>query len=93
MQEDKDRKMMENDRAAALLVEQDQFAASDESDHAACFHEREGEEEERQRQDVFLPSGRCAGFHEREGQEQKHDIKVRARIRVKVPPVGHSSQS
>ena len=93
MQEDKDRKMMENDRAAALLVEQDPFAASDESDHADCFHEREGEEEERQRQDVFLPSGRCTGFHEREGQEQKHDIKIRARIRVKVPQVGHSSQS
>ena len=93
MQEDKDPKMMENDRAAALLVEQDPFAASDESDHAGCFHEREEEEEERQRQDVFLPSGRCAGFYEREGQEQKHDIKVRARIRVKVPQVGHSSQS
>ena len=93
MQEDKDPKMMENDRAAALLVEQDPFAASDESDHAGCFHEREGEEEERQRQDVFLPSGRCTGFHEREGQEQKHDIKIRARIRVKVPQVGHSSQS
>ena len=44
MQEDKDPKMMENDRAAALLVEQDQFAASDESDHAGCFHEREEEE-------------------------------------------------
>ena len=85
--------MMENDRAAALLVEQDPFAASDESDHAGCFHEREGEEEERQRQDVFLPSGRCTGFHEREGQEQKHDIKISARIRVKVPQVGHSSQS
>ena len=93
MQEDKDPKIVENDRAAALLVEQDPFAASDESDHAGCFHEREGEEEERQRQDVFLPSGRCTGFHEREGQEQKHDIKIRARIRVKVPQVGHSSQS
>ena len=90
MQEDKDPKMMENDRAAALLVEQDPFAASDESDHAGCFHEREGEEEERQRQDVFLPSGRCAGFHEREAEEQKHDIKIRARIRVKVPQAGHS---
>ena len=86
MQEDKDPKMMENDRAAALLVEQDPFAASDESDHAGCFHEREGEEEERQRQDVFLPSGRCTGFHEREEEEQKHDIK----ITVKVPQVGHS---
>ena len=86
MQEDKDPKMMENDRAAALLVEQDPFAASDESDHAGCFHEREEEEEERQRQDVFLPSGRCTGFHEREEEEQKHDIK----ITVKVPQVGHS---
>ena len=91
MQEDKDPKMMENDRAAALLVEQDQFAASDESDHAGCFHERE--EEEQERQDVFLPSGRCTGFHERKGEEQKHDIKIRARIKVKVPQVGHSSQS
>ena len=44
MQEDKDPKIVENDRAAALLVEQDPFAASDESDHAACFHEREEEE-------------------------------------------------
>ena len=93
MQEDKDPNILEYDRAATLLVEQDQFAASDESDHAGCFHEREEEEEERQRQDVFLPSGMCAGFHERAGEEQKHDIKIRVRIRVKVPPVGHSSQS
>ena len=93
MQEDKVPKILENDRAATLLVKQDQFAASDESDHAGCFHEREEEEGERQRQDVFLPSGRGAGFHEREGEEQKHDIKIRARIRVKVPQVGHSSQS
>ena len=91
MQEDKDPKIMENDRAATLLVKQDQFAASDESDHAGCFHERE--EEEQERQDVFLPSGMCAGFHERAWEEQKHDIKIRVRIRVKVPPVGHSSQS
>ena len=91
MQKDKDPNILENDRAATLLVEQDPFAASDESDHAGCFHERE--EEEQERQDVFLPSGRGAGFHEREGEEQKHDIKIRARIRVKVPQVGHSSQS
>ena len=93
MQKDKDPNILENDRAATLLVEQDQFTASDESDHADCLHEREEEEQERQRQDVFLPSGMCAGFHERAGEEQKHDIKVRVRIRVKVPPVGHSSQS
>ena len=93
MQEDKDPNILENDRAATLLVEQDQFTASDESDHADCLHEREEEEQERQRQDVFLPSGMCAGFHERAGEEQKHDIKIRVRIRVKVPPVGHSSQS
>ena len=93
MQEDKVPKILENDRAATLLVEQDQFTASDESDHADCLHEREEEEQERQRQDVFLPSGMCAGFHERAWEEQKHDIKIRVRIRVKVPPVGHSSQS
>ena len=40
MQEDKDPNILENDRAATLLVEQDQFAASDESDHTGCFHER-----------------------------------------------------